>query len=76
MQMPSFIGAFKVITNTGTLNNGDSLIIAPTTSNKTYEGSGSAVTGDFPTTISFLSLTIVNDPDIIDNSPTKVATGT
>jgi hypothetical protein len=76
MQMPSFIGAFKVITNTGTLNNGDSLIIAATTATKTYLGSGSFVTGDFPTTISFLSLTITNDPDVVDNSPKKVATGT
>lgn len=74
--MPSFIGTFKVVTNTGTLNNGDNFITAPVTSAKTYEGSGSAVTGDFPTTISFISLTLVNDPDIIDDSPTKIATGT
>jgi hypothetical protein len=76
MQMPSFIGTFKVVTNTGTLNNGDNLIIAPSTSSKTYEGSGSAVTGDFPTTISIISLTITNDRDIVDDSPTKIATGT
>jgi hypothetical protein len=76
MQMPSFFGVFKVTTNTGTLNNGDNLITAPTTSIKTNEGSGSAVTGDFPTTISIFSITLVIDPDIIDGSPTKVATGT
>jgi spore germination protein PF len=74
MQMPSFTGAIKVVSNTGTLNNGDSFLIAPTISIKTYEGSGSAVIGDFSTTISFISITLVNDPDIIDDSPSRVAT--
>jgi spore germination protein PF len=72
MQMPSFIGAFKVVSNTGTVNNGDSLIIAPTISIKTYEGAGSALIGDFPTSISFISLTLVNDSDIVDSGSNKV----
>jgi spore germination protein PF len=76
MQMPPFIGAFKVVSNPGTINNGNSFIIAPTVSNKSYEGSGSAVNGDFSTTISFFSVTLTNDPDIIDNSPNKFATVT
>ena len=71
--MPAFIGAFKVVSNPGTINNGASFIIAPTISTKTYEGSGSAVNGDLSTTISFFSVTLTNDPDIIDNSPKKIA---
>jgi hypothetical protein len=68
MQMPAFISAFKVVSNSGTLNIGASFIIAPTRSSKTYEGSGSEVNGDLSTTISFFSETLTNDPDIIDNS--------
>jgi hypothetical protein len=72
MHMPSLVGAFKVVSNPGTINNGDSFIIAPTVSTKTYEGSGSSVIGDFPTTINFISLTIVNDSDIVDSGSNKV----
>jgi spore germination protein PF len=74
MHMPLIIGAFKVVSNPGTINNGNSLIIAPTSNIKTYEGSGSSVIGDLSTTISFFSLTFTNDPDIVDASPIKVAT--
>jgi spore germination protein PF len=74
MHMLLFIGAYKVVSNTGTINNGDSLIIAPTISTKTHEGSGSSVIGDLSTTISFISATITNDSDIVDSSPTKIAT--
>jgi spore germination protein PF len=69
-----FIGIFKVVSNPGTINNGDSFIITPITSIKTYEGSGSSVIGDLSTTISFFSATLTNDPDIVDGSPTKIAT--
>lgn len=73
--MPSIVGAFKVLTNSGTLNNGDSFIIAPTTSSKSYSGSGSGVNGDFPLTINLFSAVLTNDPDVVDDSTTKVATG-
>lgn len=73
--MPSIVGAFKVVSNSGTLNNGDSFIIAPTSSTKSYSGSGSGVTGDFSATFNIFSAVLVNDPDIVDDSTTKVATG-
>jgi hypothetical protein len=72
--MPSIIGAFKVVSNAGTLNNGDSLIIAPTLSTKTYSGSGSFLTGDFSFSLSIASATITNDPDVVDDSVSKAAT--
>ncbi|KIL41293.1 hypothetical protein SD70_08275 [Gordoniibacillus kamchatkensis] len=74
--MPSFVGAYKVVSNTGTINNGDSLIIAPTSTSKSYFGSGSSVTGDLPATFTLLSATVTNDPDVIDDSNAKAATGT
>jgi spore germination protein PF len=73
--MPSIVGAFKVVSNSGTLNNGDSFIIAPTSSTKSYTGSGSGVTGDFSATFTMFSAVLVNDPDIVDDSANKVATG-
>jgi hypothetical protein len=74
MQMPSFIGAFKVVTNSGILNYGNNFIHAPTSSSKIYYGSGAVINGDLSTTSSFLNMTLTNDPDIIDASPNKVAT--
>jgi spore germination protein PF len=76
VHMPSFVGAFKVVSNAGTINNGDAIIIAPTTTAKTYTGSGSTVTGDLSTTFTLFSATITNDPDVIDDSNAKVLTGT
>ncbi|MFC0211321.1 spore germination protein [Paenibacillus chartarius] len=73
--MPSFVGAFKVVSNGGTLNNGDTFIIAPTSSTKSYFGAGSSVTGDLSATFSLFSATITNDPDVVDDSTAKAATG-
>jgi hypothetical protein len=73
--VPSFIGGFKVVSNNGELNNGDAFIIAPTSSSKTYSGAGSSVTGDLSATFSLISATITNDPDVIDSSTAKAATG-
>jgi hypothetical protein len=75
VRMPSFIGGFKVVSNGGELNNGDAFIIAPTSSSKTYNGAGSGVTGDLSATFSLISATITNDPDVIDSSTAKAATG-
>lgn len=69
--MPSVIGAFQIVTNSGTVNNGDSLITAPTQSSKTNNGAGTGVTGDFSSTISFFSATITNNPDRIDAVQSK-----
>ncbi|MFC5451091.1 spore germination protein [Paenibacillus aestuarii] len=63
MQMSSKIGAFKVITNSGTIINGESLIImAPTQISKSFNGAGAGVTGAHAMTFSFFSTTIALDP--------------
>jgi hypothetical protein len=74
--MPSFAGVIKIDSNAGTFNNGDNLIIAPTVSTKTYEGSGSGSIGDFQIHNDFFSITAVVDSDLVDSGSTKVATGT
>lgn len=59
MQMPSIIGASKVVTNSGTIINGESLIImAPTQISKSFNGAGAGVTGAHAMTFSFFSATI------------------
>jgi hypothetical protein len=73
--MPSLIGALKIVNNPGTLNNGDTLVISPTTNTKQFRGAGET-TGDFSSANTFISIILVNDPDVIDNSPSKIATGT
>ncbi|NOV00643.1 hypothetical protein GC097_11510 [Paenibacillus sp. LMG 31457] len=58
MQMPSIIGASKVVTNSGTIINGESVIImAPTQISKSFNGAGADVTGAHAMTFSFFSVT-------------------
>jgi hypothetical protein len=74
--MPSFAGIIKIDSVSGTFNNGDTLIIAPTTSAKIYEGSGSGSIGDFQIHNDIFSVTSVVDSDLVDTGTNKVATGT
>jgi spore germination protein PF len=74
MYMPSLIGSLHIVTNSGTINNGDSLITAPSqSSSKTINGAGTGLTGDFATSLSFFSATITYDPKRMDSSSKKVA---
>jgi spore germination protein PA len=68
--MPAIVGAFKVInvSSGGVCHIGDVGVIAPKTTAKTYAGSGSFNTGDFPTTGNLVSSTNTNDSDISDEN--------
>ncbi|NOV01271.1 spore germination protein [Paenibacillus planticolens] len=74
--MPSFIGFFNIIRNEGSLVNGDTLVIAPTSAAKSYSGSGGDITGDFGVSTSIFSATVTFDPDVVEAGANKVATGT
>lgn len=74
--MPSFIGVFKVVSNSGNLINGNLLVVSPTSSSKTYAGSGGLNTGDFAVIGNLFSATLTSDPDVFENNANKVATGT
>jgi spore germination protein PF len=74
--MPSFAGVVKIVSNVGSFINGDNLIVAPTTSAKVYEGSGSGNIGDFRIDSNVFSITAVVDSDGVDTGSNKVATGT
>jgi spore germination protein PF len=74
--MPSFVGVFKVVSNAGSFINGDTLVVSPTSSTKSYMGSGSTITGDFPVTNTLFNITLTTDPDVVDTGPNKALTGT
>ncbi|WP_058304048.1 spore germination protein [Gorillibacterium timonense] len=73
--MPSIVGSFKINTvgPSSIIHIGDSLVLSPTSSSKSYAGSGSFNTGDFPVTNNALSSTNTFDPDGVDDSVKKVA---
>jgi hypothetical protein len=68
MQMPSISGAQKVVLNIGTINNGNSLIIAPTQVLKSFNGASAFVIGDGAMVFSFFSATITKSGDIAHRS--------
>ncbi|WP_261302113.1 spore germination protein [Paenibacillus andongensis] len=74
--MPSFVGIFNINRNEGSLVNGDTFVIAPTSASKSYSGGGGGITGDFAVSNTLFSATITFDPDGIEAGANKVATAT
>ncbi|ARU61627.1 spore germination protein PA [Tumebacillus sp. BK434] len=68
--MPAILGNLKVIniSSGGVLSIGDVGLISPKTTAKTYAGSGSFNTGDFPQTYNVISSTNTNDNDVLDEN--------
>lgn len=75
--MPAIVGAVKIISigPSSIVQFGDSVFLSPTSSSKTYAGSGSFNTGDLPRTNNIFSATNTFDPDVIDSNATKVGPG-
>jgi spore germination protein PF len=74
--MPSFVGVFKLVRNEGNFVNGDTLVVSPNISIKSYSGAGGNITGDFSVSNTLFSATVTSDRDVIDSGAKKVATGT
>jgi spore germination protein PF len=70
--MPSIVGPITINSADGVINFGDSLNISPTSSSKTFAGSGSFNTGDFIMTNNGISATNTIDPDLSDQKTTSV----
>jgi spore germination protein PA len=68
--MPAVVGALKIIniSASGVVHIGDAGVIAPRSASKTYAGSGSFNTGDFPSTYNVVSSTNTNDQDLNDEN--------
>ncbi len=66
--MPSIIGAVKILSvgSSGVVLFGDCLQVNPSSTNKSYAGAGSFLTGDLPRSNNAVSATNTNDPDVFD----------
>jgi spore germination protein PA len=72
--MPAIVGNVKIL-NVGPssiVHFGDSLILSPTSSDKTFAGAGSFNTGDYQRVSSSVSSTNTNDSDLVDANANKV----
>ncbi|XID94102.1 spore germination protein [Paenibacillaceae bacterium WGS1546] len=68
--MPCIVGNVKILSvdGSGVVQFGDAIQITPSSTSKTYAGSGSFLTGDLSRTNNAISATNTNDPDVVDNS--------
>ncbi|WP_308634538.1 spore germination protein [Paenibacillus silvisoli] len=75
--MPAVVGFVKVISvgSSAVVQFGDSVQISPSSSSKTYAGSGSFLTGGLTNSNNAVSATNTSDPDVQDNTNNEVATG-
>jgi hypothetical protein len=72
--MPSIVENIKInsVGSSGVVNIGDSMIISPSSSAKTFAGAGSFNTGDFGQINNTISATNTSDPDISDQNSTNI----
>ncbi|CAM4525162.1 spore germination protein PA/spore germination protein PF [Paenibacillus endophyticus] len=74
--MPAVVGFVKIVSiGSGSIVQfGDSLEVSPTSSSKTYAGSGSFLTGSLTNSNNAVSATNSIDPDVQDNTSNEVNT--
>ncbi|WP_419873843.1 spore germination protein [Candidatus Pristimantibacillus sp. PTI5] len=73
--MPAVVGFVKIVSiGSGSIVQfGDSLEVSPSSSSKTYAGSGSFLTGSLTNSNNAVSATNTLDPDVQDNSSNEVS---
>jgi hypothetical protein len=77
MPMPSIVGNMKIVSvgPSSIVQIGDAIQLSPSSSTKTFAGSGSFNTGDFAHTNNAISSTNTNDPDVNDSVQSNVGNG-
>ena len=72
--MPSIVGSVSILSvgPSSVVHFGDSVIISPTSTSKTFAGAGSFNTGDFPRIYNAYSTTVTNDSDFIESNASGV----
>ncbi|MBD2847261.1 spore germination protein [Paenibacillus sp. IB182496] len=72
--MPAVVGFVNIVSigSSGVVQFGDTLEITPSSTTKTYAGSGSFLTGSLANANNALSSTNTIDPDIQDSSSNEV----
>ncbi|BBH19592.1 hypothetical protein Back11_09370 [Paenibacillus baekrokdamisoli] len=75
--MPSIVGFVKIISvgSASIVQFGDAVQLTPSSSSKTYAGSGSFLTGGLTNANNAVSSTNTNDPDVVDSSTTAANSG-
>ncbi|RKL69262.1 hypothetical protein CR203_04335 [Salipaludibacillus neizhouensis] len=68
--MPSIVGSFKINSNGGVINFGDTQNISPKSTTKSVSGSGAGNTGDFIVTNNGININNTADPDVVDQNQT------
>ncbi|MCC3358631.1 spore germination protein [Bacillus sp. REN16] len=63
-----FLGPIEINSNEGIIITGNSFYVSPTSSSKTYTGSGSFNTGIYITNHNGVSTSNTSDPDVIDSN--------
>jgi spore germination protein PF len=71
--MPAIIGGpFKINSNQGVINFGDSINISPKSTSKSVSGSGGGNTGDFIVTNNGININNTLDPDVADQNQSSI----
>ncbi|QMV44220.1 spore germination protein [Cohnella cholangitidis] len=72
--MPCIVGNVKILSvgSGSVVQFGDTLQISPTSTSKTYAGSGSFLTGDLSRSNNAVNATNTNDPDVQDSSDNTI----
>jgi len=75
--MPSVVGFVKIISvgSSSIVQFGDAIQLTPTSTSKTYAGSGSFLTGSLTNSNNAVSATNTLDPDVQDSSANEIQTG-
>ena len=75
--MPAAVGFVNIVSvgSSGVVQFGDTVQISPSSSSKTYAGSGSFLTGGLTNANNGLSATNTLDPDLQDTATNEIASG-
>ncbi|GGG56577.1 MULTISPECIES: spore germination protein [Paenibacillus] len=75
--MPSIVGFVKIVStgSSSIVQFGDSVQLSPSSTSKTYAGSGSFLTGSLANANNAVSATNTLDPDVQDSTQNEIGTG-
>lgn len=75
--MPSIVGFVKIVSvgSSSVVQFGDAVQLSPSSTSKTYAGSGSFLTGSLANSNNAVSATNTLDPDVQDSSNNEIASG-
>lgn len=75
--MPAIVGFVKIVSvgSSSIVQFGDAVQLSPSSTSKTYAGSGSFLTGGLTNSNNAVSATNTSDPDVFDSSQNTIGNG-